>query len=202
TNQKSILDIGTGSGIIALMMAQKTDVKIEAIDIDYDSIQEAKMNFKNSPWIDNLVAIHSPLTDFVKQSKKKYNLILSNPPYFNNSLKSLSDRKNLSKHASTLTHEELLSGVKKLISSNGIFTVIIPYDLMSSFKNTALIEGLYCNKKLIIYPTPKKPANRTLMEFSLNRPSHLNEDELIIRNDSGNFTEEYKIFTRDFYLDF
>ncbi len=199
---KSILDVGAGSGIIALMMAQKTDVKIDAIDIDFPSIQEAKTNFKNSPWSDNLKAIHISLSDFVKQTNKKYDLILSNPPYFNNSLKSPSDKKNLSKHASTLPHKELLLGVKKLISPDGIFAVIIPYDLMSSFINTALIEGLYCNKKLVIYPTPKKPANRILIEFSLNRPSHLNEDELIIRNDSGNFTEEYKIFTRDFYLDF
>ncbi len=199
---KSILDIGTGSGIIALMMAQKSDAKIEAIDIDFDSIQEANTNFNNSSWSNNLNAIHISLSDFVKQTNKKYDLILSNPPYYENSLKSPSDKKNLSKHASTLPHKELLLGVKKLISPDGIFVVIIPYDLMSSFINAALIEGLYCNKKLVIYPTPKKPANRILIEFSLNRPSHLNEDELIIRNDSGNFTEEYKIFTRDFYLDF
>lgn len=199
---KSILDIGTGSGIIALMMAQKSDAKIEAIDIDFDSIQEANTNFNNSPWSDNLYARHIPFLDFVKQTNKKYDLILSNPPYFNNSLKSPSDKKNLSKHASTLPHKELLLGVKKLISPDGMFAVIIPYDQMNSFKNIALIEGLFCNKKLVIYPTPKKPANRILMEFSLNRPSHLNEDELIIRNDSGNFTEQYKILTRDFYLEF
>lgn len=202
TNQKSILDIGTGSGIIALMMAQTSDVQIEAIDIDFNSIQEAKMNFKNSPWSDNLVAIHSSLTDYVKQSKKKYDLILSNPPYFNNSLKSPSDSKNLSKHTSTLTHEELLSGVKKLISPDGIFVVIIPFDLMDSFKDIALIEGLYCNKKLIIYPIPKKPANRILMQFGLSRPNYLIEDKLIIREDSGHFSKQYKILTRDFYLDF
>lgn len=199
---KSILDIGTGSGIIALMMAQKSDAKIEAIDIDFDSIQEANTNFNNSSWSNNLNAIHISLSDFAKQTNKKYDLILSNPPYYENSLKSALDKKNLSKHSTTLPHVELLSGVKKLLSNNGRFSVILPYGLMNSFINTSLIEGLFCNKKFIIYPTPKKPANRILMEFSLNRPSHLNEDELIIRNDLRNFTEEYKIFTRDFYLDF
>ena len=202
TNKKSVLDIGTGSGIIALMMAQTSDAKIEAIDVDYDSIQEAKMNFKNSPWSDNLVAIHSSLTNYVKQSKKKYDLILSNPPYFNKNLKSSSDRKNLSKHTLTLTHEELLSGVKNLISPDGTFVVIIPFDLMDSFKNIALIESLYCNKRLIIYPTPNKPANRIILEFSLNRAIQIKEDILTIRDESGNFTKQYKTLSQDFYLNF
>ena len=199
---KSILDIGTGSGIIALMVAQKSDAKIKAIDIDFDSIQESTANFNNSPWSENLYARHISFLDFVKQTNEKYDLILSNPPYFNNSLKSPSDKKNLSKHASTLLHKELLLGVKKLISPDGMFAVIIPYDQMNSFKNIALIEGLFCNKKLIIYPTPKKPANRILMEFCLNRQSQLKEDELIIRTESGIFSEQYKTLTRDFYLDF
>ncbi len=197
-----ILDIGTGTGIIALMMAQKSDAEIDAIDIDLPSVQEANTNFKNTPWNDNLYAIHSSLSDFVRQSKKKYDLIVSNPPYFNNSLKSPSGRKNLSKHISTLTHNDLLLGVKKLISPEGKFAIIIPYDLMNTFKNTALAVGLYCNKRLIIYPTPEKPANRILMEFSMNRQKLLMDDKLIIRNESGNFTEEYKIFTGDFYHGF
>lgn len=201
-NAKSILDIGCGSGIIALMMAQKTDTKITAIDIDLDSIEEAKKNFKNSPWGKNLTAIQSSLADFIKKSMKKYNLILSNPPYFNNSLKSSSDKKNLSKHTTTLNHEELLSGVKKLISPNGTFVVIIPYDQMDYYTNNALIKGLYCTKKLIIFPTPQKPANRIILEFSPNKARHAEEDNLTIRDESGNFSQQYKILTRDYYLNF
>lgn len=201
-NSKNILDIGSGCGIIALMMAQKAAVQIDAIDIDFDSIMEAATNFRNSPWAENLVAIHSSLSDHVKQSKKKYDLILSNPPYFNNSLKSFSDRKNLSKHTASLNHEELLSGVKNLISDTGRFMVIIPYDQKNSFVDIALIEGLYINKQLIIYPTPNKPANRIILEFSLKKEAQPKEKELTIRDDLGKFTEQYKTLTKDFYLNF
>lgn len=200
-NFKTILDIGTGSGLIALMMAQRTNAQIEAIDIDLDSIQEASNNFMISPWSDNLFAIHSSLFDHLIQSKKKYDLVLSNPPYFSNSLKSPSDRKNLSKHTSTLSHKDLISGVKKLISPEGTFALIIPFDQMSSFINLALMEGLYCNTKLIIYPTPDKQANRIIMEFRLNRDIHLKEEKLTIRDEFGIFTEQYKILTKNFYLD-
>lgn len=201
-NSKSILDIGCGSGIIALMMAQKSNSTIDAIDIDFESVEEAKINFENSPWSDQLIAKHVSLSDHVKQSKKKYDLIVSNPPFFNNSLKSPSDRNNLSKHTSSLSHEELLSGVKNLLSADGVFAVIIPFDQMTSFLNMALIEGLYCLQKLIIYPTPKKPVNRIILELSKNQPVKSKEDSLTIRDASGNFTEQYKTQTRDYYLNF
>ena len=199
---KAILDIGCGSGIIALMMAQKSDSKIDAIDIDFESVQEAKFNFKNSLWSDQLIAIYSSLSDYVKQSERKYDLIISNPPFFNNSLKSPSDRNNLSKHTSSLSHAGLLSGVKNLLSADGVFAVIIPFDQMSSFLNIALIEGLYCLQKLIIYPTSKKPANRIILVLSNNLPIKANEESLTIRDESGNFTKQYKILTGDFYLNF
>lgn len=198
----TILDIGTGSGIIALMMAQKSNATIDAIEIDRDSFREANINFQCSPWSNKLKVIHSSLSDFARQSEKKYDLILSNPPYFNNSLKSSSDKKNLSKHTATLSHQVLLSCVKSLISTNGIFSVIIPYDQMTSFLNIALLAGLYCKHKLIIYPTPKKPANRIILGFSLNRPLNLTHEKLTIRDDFGNYTDQYKILTKDFYLDF
>ena len=201
-NSKSILDIGCGSGIIALMMAQKTDSKIDAIDIDLNSIKEAKKNFANSPWSKNLSAVHASLSDFTNQSKKIYDLILSNPPFFNNSLKSPIESKNLSKHTSALTHEELLSRVKNLISTDGVFVVIIPYDQMDLFANLALIQSLYCTKKLIIFPTPQKKENRIILEFSQYKPNNVEEENLTIRDNSGNFTQQYKQLTRDFYLNF
>lgn len=201
-NSKYILDIGCGSGIIALMMAQKSNSTIDAIDIDLESVQEAKINFGNSPWSERLNAMFTSLSDYVKQSKKKYDLIISNPPFFNNSLKSPSERNNLSKHTSSLSHAELLSGVKNLLSANGVFAVIIPFDHMTSFLNMALIKGLYCLQKLIIYPTTKKPANRIILELSNNQPIKSKEDRLTIRDASGNFTEQYKTQTRDYYLNF
>lgn len=198
----SILDIGTGTGIIALMMAQKSTAKIDAIDIDVDSIQEAAINFHNSPWVDNLQAIHTSLSDYVKRTGMKYDLLLSNPPFFNNSLKSPSDRKNLSKHTSTLTHEYLLLGVRNLISPAGKFAVIIPFNQMDSFSDYALMVGLYCSNKLTIYPTPIKPANRIMMLFSLKKENQIINEELTIREASGKFSDTYKALTKDFYLNF
>lgn len=201
-NTSCILDIGTGSGIIALMMAQKSSAIIDAIDIDFGSIQDANFNFENSAWGNQLNAIQTSLSGFVKQSNDKYDLIVSNPPFFNNSLKSPSERKNLSKHTSTLSHKNLMKGVKNLIATDGIFTVIIPFDQMRSFLNIAFIEHFFCSRKLVIYPTPNKPANRVILELSSIKVNNPKEESLTIRDISSNFTEQYKSLTQDFYLNF
>ncbi|MCD4665844.1 MAG: hypothetical protein K8R68_11295 [Bacteroidales bacterium] len=110
--------------------------------------------------------------------------------------------RSLSKHDEKLTHKELLTGIKKLINSNGRFNVILPFSQIINFKEKALIENFYCSKQLIIYPKYSKPANRIIMEFSRERQKTLAETKLIIRNNDNSFTKEYINLTREFYLNF
>ena len=198
----NILDVGTGSGIVATMLAQRSKANIDAIDIDKASIEDAQNNFHNCPWKNRLTAIHSSLQEYVKITSKKYDLIVSNPPFFSNSLKSLIYARSLSKHDEELTHKELLSGVKKLINSDGRFNVILPFSQITNFKENALIENFYCSKQLIIYPKYSKPANRIILEFSQERQKYLSEAKLTIRNNDNSFTKEYTDLTREFYFNF
>ena len=198
----SILDIGTGSGIIAVMLAQKSNANIDAIDIDKGSISDAEDNFSNCPWKNRLTAIHSSLQEYVKKTAKKYDLIVSNPPFFSNSLKSPEFSKSLSKHDEKLNHKELIAGTKRLLSSDGRFIVILPFSQIKNFKETALIENLYCSKQILIYPKYSKPANRIILEFSFERQIKPVETKLTIRNNDSSFTEQYVDLTKEFYVKF
>ncbi len=197
---ESILDIGTGSGIIALMLAQRSGATINAIDIDKDSFEQAKDNFQNSAWSNRLNAIHTSLQEYVKNSSEKYDLIVSNPPFFSNSLKSPSHSKTLSKHDDTLMHKELLAGVQKLLNPGGRFCVILPYSEISRFKEQALIENLYCLKQFNIIPKRGKKTHRAILELIQTRTGDFAESILTIRNTDNSFTKAYIDLTKDFYL--
>lgn len=197
----SILDIGTGCGVIALMLAQRSNVAISAIDIDKPSIEQAEENFKKSPWSDQLLAIPSSLQNFAKDSKEKYDLIVSNPPFFENSLESPDPRKKLSKHSNALSHSELITRAVKLLSPGGSFEVIVPFSEREKFVNLALIENLYCEKELEIYPKKGKTANRIILRFSKEK-KEIEILELTIRNTDNSFTEEYISLTKNYYIHF
>lgn len=197
---ESILDIGTGSGIIALMLAQRSDATINAIDIDKNSYEQAKDNFQNSAWSNRLNAIHKSLQEYVENSFEKYDLIVSNPPFFSNSLKSPSHSKTFSKHDDKLMHKELLAGVQKLLNSGGRFCVILPYSEISRFKEQALVENLYCLKQINIITKRGKKIHRTILELIQIRTGDFAESILTIRNTDNSFTKAYIDMTKDFYL--
>ncbi|MCD4682248.1 MAG: methyltransferase [Bacteroidales bacterium] len=199
---KSILDIGTGCGVIALMLAQRSNVNIDAIDIDNSSIEEANRNFKNSPWPGRLIAIHTSLQDFARESNRTYDLIVSNPPFFENSLEPPDLKKKFSKHSKTLLHGELLAGVNKLLKPKGRFSVILPFSERTKFINLALLESLFCNRELLVYPKQGKKTNRIFLEFSKMRSEVFSKFELTIRNSNDSYTQEYISLTKDFYIKF
>ena len=201
-NSDHILDIGTGSGIIALMLAQRSAAQIEAIDIHLPSCEDAVLNFENSPWNDRLHLYNSAFSDFLKAHKTRYDLIVSNPPYHNRSLKSPSDKVNLSKHTISLSHEELLRGIKKILQPDGRFCIILPFSEFQNFKQLASFEGLYCLHECLVFPKTSKPANRILIEFGLLRSTEIRRSEITIRKSVGDYHESYKELTKDFYLHF
>jgi len=201
-NAESALDIGTGSGVIALMLAQRSDAEITGIDIHEPSILDATENFKESPWKSRLMARNFSLQEFVNFNEKKYDLIVSNPPFFSNSLISPSENKSLAKHNQSLSQYELLKSVLTLLKENGKFSVILPASEISEFTIKAVKMGFYTKKQLRIFPKTNKAFNRIITTFSLQPFGICEIEELIIRDQNNNYTSEYKDLTKYFYLKF
>jgi len=200
---RSILDIGTGTGIIALMMAQKSAARIDAIDIEKSSYEQALENAANSPWPDRIKVHRSSLQDFIKATPVKYDIIISNPPYFVDSFKAPDEERSHARHNDTLPFVDLVEGVKKLLQPGGKFYIILPTKEALDFKSLAEKKGLFLVKRLrvktkLVNDTEK----RHLMKFSL-QPSALTDQTLSIeKGGRHDYTDEYKLLTGDFYLHF
>lgn len=197
---KSILDIGCGSGIISIMLAQKSNAIVTGIEIDKQSALQAAKNCVSSPWTDQLKILHSSFQSHYTD-KHKYDLIVSNPPFFNNSLKSPNQHKTNSKHTVLLSFQELLMGTKKILHKDGLANFIIPYSELNYFKEIATIEGLYATRILLIKPKPEKEINRCILSLQ-HTPSGLAEEFLCIRNKDLTYTAEYISLTSEYYLKF
>lgn len=199
---KTILDVGTGSGLMALMLAQRSPAKIVGIDIEDGAIKDASYNVKNSPW-DNRIAIQKiSLQEYVMKRNHKFDLIVSNPPFFQNDLKSASDKKNKARHTDSLPFNDLISGVKELLNEGGRFSVILPSKNANAFVEMAGQYGLTLSRLTKVQPLKEKEANRWLMEFRKEK-TVLQEDCLIIyKNEKRTYSEAFIRLTREFYLAF
>lgn len=202
SNTNTILDIGTGCGIIALMLAQRSRAKIDAIDIDKGSIEEASENFNNSQWDNRLQAIHSSLLTYQENSTLKYDLIVSNPPYFQNSLLPSTEKLKLAKHNITLSYDDLIQSTEKLLSPHGRLAVILPSESAEHFIHKAEKAKLFLSGQLSIYPSPVKAAKRMILVFGHTKIDKIKSSGLILRNENEEFTEEYKQLTGDFHPGF
>ena len=198
-NSKKIIDIGTGCGVLALMMAQKSEGMIEAIDIDQASVIEALTNFAHSPWASRISAINASLQEFSRQVKADYGFIITNPPYFTRSLKSPSARVNQTRHDETLTLAELAGAVSRLLASDGCFALILPAEAADRFQIACADNGLFPSRILIVFPKPSSPAKRVLIEFSKNKIEFPLNAELTILDASGKYTPEYLSLTGCFH---
>jgi tRNA1Val (adenine37-N6)-methyltransferase len=197
----NILDVGTGSGLIAIMLAQRSNAQIDAIEIDKKAYNQALENAKQSPWQVRLNIIHSSFRDYCAGKKHKYDLIVTNPPFFGNSLKAANQRRTLARHNDELPPDELLKGVDQLLAPSGRFCLILPQTNAQSFIKEAIMYNLFCIRKTSVKPIPSKIVSRVLMEFGRYR-LNMGENNLIIQNEQGIYTEEYKLLTREFYLNF
>ena len=195
-----ILDVGTGSGLIALMLAQRSEAEITAIDLDDGAIRQARINFMHSPWNNRLKLIHHSFQDYADSKPDLFDLIVSNPPYFIDSLKAPDDSRALARHTDSLNHEELLSGSVKLLKKTGRICMILPVDEGLQCVKLAEKFQLFCLQKVFIYPKPGKPAKRVLLEFgfyAIKTP----ESSLTIENETRHsWSDDYISLTKDFYL--
>lgn len=195
-----ILDIGTGTGLIALMLAQRCNATIEGIDLDKDACLQATENIRNSPWAGRIGLQHISLQEFAMSSKKRYDLIVSNPPYFVNSLKAPDLQRHIARHAETLTHEELILTGRNLLTETGRMCIILPVNEGLQCIAFAKQNAFYCSSAVKVFPKPGAIAKRLLLEFC-KVPTICTESELVIESEARHhYSPEFSVLAKDFYL--
>ncbi|MDD1784055.1 methyltransferase [Enterovibrio sp. ZSDZ35] len=194
----SILDIGTGTGLLALMMAQRFPLSnITAMDIDAHAVQTARFNAEQSAWVDRIKVLHQDVTTW--KSSTTFDVIICNPPYFNSGLQADDTRRATARHTDTLSHDGLLKVIASRLSRNGIAYLILPSYEADQLITKSLQYSLFCHQVLNVKTTPTKSVNRKLIAFSTTQKSEIEEKTLIIQSDNL-YTNEFVALTKDFYL--
>jgi tRNA1Val (adenine37-N6)-methyltransferase len=196
-----ILDAGAGCGIIALMIAQRSDATVDAIDIDEQSVAEADINFKNSPWANRLSVFNDSLQHFSKNNPGKYDLIVSNPPFFQNSLLPANNRLGIAKHNQMLNFRDFLQCAYRLLNNTGEISLILPIKESAPFLHFAKAGNFALKQLCDIIPIEGKPANRRLLHLSKESGDEIQKSTITLRTSSGKFADEYKQITKDYHPD-
>ncbi len=194
-----ILDIGTGTGLIALMLAQRSSCNIDAVDIDENASKQARENFMLSPWFSRLNIFHTSFQEFASQSGLVYDLIVSNPPYFQHASKPSGESRSNARHNDLLAFQELIDGVKKILHPEGRFYLILPVREGMEFIDLAQRSGLFCRHLVKVLTKPSKPEKRLIMEFGKEMKA-MTEEELIIQNEDNSFSTVYSRLTKEYYF--
>ncbi len=192
-----ILDIGTGTGLLSLMLAQKTIAKIDAVEIEKNAFEQASENFRASPWKTRLNIFHSDIKKW--NAPHNYDLIISNPPFFENDLISEDAGKNISKHNAGIRLEELLPIVHKLLNADGRFAILLPQNRGNWFENIAIKDSLFVKEKIDTSQTYKHTFFRSVYIFQKEKTEKI-ENHLSIKNDHEGYTNEFKELLKDYYL--
>jgi tRNA1Val (adenine37-N6)-methyltransferase len=200
---KTILDIGTGTGIISLMLAQRSDAKtIDGVEINESAFEQSVDNFENSDWSDRLYCFNSTFQKFanvIYNDKETYDLIVSNPPFYTDDFESQNSSRNTARFTSSLSFNELLIGVSKILSKTGYFSTIIPYKEEANFINLAKKYNLFLNKICRVQGNNVSEIKRSLLTFSFFK-KEINKSHLIIEKSRHQYTDEYVKLTNPFYL--
>lgn len=193
-----VLDIGTGTGLLTLMFAQKhTYAIIDAIEIDSAAAKQAKENIQASPWKNRLNVIEGDIKTIL--SNKKYDFIITNPPFFENSLKSNNNKRNIALHSEALSLKELVGTLNKYLYNDGQSIVLLPFEKTTYFEQTASTAGFYIQEKFLIKQTPKHAYFRSILLFSKQK-TETTISEIIIQNEDGQYTPTFIALLNDYYL--
>ena len=200
SDNDDVIDIGTGCGLIPLMLAQKGIKSADAVEIDNDSYEEAAQNFSNSAWNSRLSAIHDDIKHYAEICEKKYDLVVSNPPfYFGDNIPEKA-KKGLARHTNTLSYNDLLSAVKKIMKPEGRFSLVLPAIESKTFLKDAENQGFYLEKELLIVPIEGKEPNRINMQLVVSQVYNIKTETFVLRHPDHSFTKEYKDYLKDYYL--
>jgi tRNA1Val (adenine37-N6)-methyltransferase len=197
-----VLDVGTGTGILALMAAQRSTARVVAIEPDRNSFMQAGLNITASPWPDRITLLNMTLEEYLRGTPLLYETIITNPPFFNASLPNPDVRKAVTRHSITLTHAGLLEASLRLLTPDGTLQLVLPVNEAKEFAARAQASGLYCWRRLSVLPTPELPPARMLM--TLGRQKQDCEESVIVIEKGGRhiYSDEYVSLTKDFYLEF
>jgi tRNA1Val (adenine37-N6)-methyltransferase len=199
----TILDIGAGTGVISLMIAQRSDaMTIDAVELDENAYEQTVENFEQSDWVDRLYCYNADFQEFaneIEEEEEMYDLIVSNPPFYTDEFESDNASRNKARFTSSLSFEELIIGVSKILSEEGFFSVVIPFKEEVSFIALAKENNLFLNRVCRVQGNETSEVKRSLMEFSFNEKG-LKEESLIIEIERHQYTQEYIKLTKDFYL--
>ena len=199
-NPFSVLDIGAGTGILSLMLAQRSNAEqIDAIEIDESAFEQCVENFESSPWGDRLFCFHAGLDEFMEEPEDEYDVIISNPPFYTEDYKTENEQRDLARFADALPFEDLVEAANLLLSEIGIFAVIIPFKEEENFLALSKDFELYPFKITRVKGTPTTEIKRSLLAFSRTKKETY-VDELIIETARHKYTEDYIVLTKDFYL--
>ena len=198
-----ILDIGSGTGIISLMLAQRSDAEtIDAVEIDENAYEQSVENFEQSDWADRLYCYHCSFEEFVDEissEEETYDLIVSNPPFYTEDSESPNESRTKARFTSSLSFEDLLKGVTKILSQNGFFSVIIPFKEEVNFTQIANKNGMFLQEVCRVQGNPSSEIKRSLLTFSFQKVD-VTESNLIIETERHQYTNDYINLTKDFYL--
>lgn len=197
SNSQRILDIGTGTGVISLMLAQRCDAFITAIDIDLNAVDQARDNVFASPWQERVEVIHKDVCEY--SPSQTFDTIVSNPPYFIESLKCPDLQRNTARHTDTLDTFRLLESVNRLLHSDGHFSLILPADQKEYFLQQAKTFSLFPSRHTAVITRPGLAPKRALIELCKS-PTTCKEDHIVIELERHVYSEEYIALTKDFYL--
>ncbi len=200
-NPFSVLDIGAGTGILSLMLAQRSNAEqIDSLEIDEDAYEQCVENFENSPWSDRLFCFHAGLDEFVDDPEDEYDIIISNPPFYSEDYKTDNSQRDLARFQDALPFKDLIEAADLLLSENGIFAVIIPYKEEAKFIDLCIEIELYPVKVTRVKGSHTTPIVRSLLAFKRYELSVLTADELVIEINRHEYTDDYINLTKDFYL--
>jgi len=202
-NTNKILDIGSGTGVISLMLAQRfNNTTIDSVEIENNAYEQSVENFERSVWADRLFCFHSTFQDFAKERKEDgetYDLIISNPPFYTDNVKNNNRARNKARSTSFLSFVELISGVSKILSNQGEFTTIIPFKEEAKFIEISKQNNLFLNKICRVKGNNNSDTKRSLLTFSFYK-KQLDENNLIIETSRHLYTDEYINLTKNFYI--
>ena len=193
----SVLDIGTGTGLVAIIAAQRGAGSVTAVEIDADAAEQARINAANSPWADRIVVLRADIADFI--GEYKFDRIVCNPPYFRDSLRCPDPGRNTARHSDSLSYETLAACAARLLADDGLFCLVLPYDAVETFAKCALAHGLEMCRRIDVVTVAGKTPKRSLVAFGRHCP-HLEMDMLEMSGPDGKDTPEYVALVRDFYL--
>ena len=201
SNYKNGLDIGTGTGVISLMLCQRIiEIQMDSIEYSAGALKDAAINIKNSCWKNRINLINENFQNFIP--KKKYDLIISNPPFFSKSLRPENSERLKARHQEDLNFEDILKFSQKYLKTNGSLNLILPYDQKEKVHYLSRKYELFIIRQCLVSPKPEKKPHRILMEFSLNNIETQNENLIIEENGRHQYSKDYKKLTREFYTIF